>query len=172
MGGNVAGSEMLQHVRQGNRRPAYVHHQSDPGFSGRLLGFGHRFVSVPPGYGIVVHPDLDAEEEPGVCFDRLHRFIHIDDPHVVQSAPEDTVGSQPDRADVQKRDQSRPVRRKHIVPHRSVVQESRAPRIHPGRNAAAQAGLVRVYCGPAAAVVEMAVQVDQARRNQLPGHVD
>ena len=59
------------------------------------------------------------------------------------------------------------MRRKHIVPHRPVIQKAGAARVHRGSYPAAQAGLISRNRAAVAPVVKVAVQVNQAGRDEL-----
>ena len=172
VGGYVAGTEVLQHVGQGYGRAADVNHEADTGFGGGLLGPSHGFVGVPAGYCVVMHPHLDTKYEAGILLDSLHRLPHVDDAHVMEGAAKHAVGRQPDRADVQECDETGAVRRKDVVAHGAVVEESSATGINAGSYPATQTGPVSVDCGAAGAVVEVAVEVDESGSHQLAGYIN
>ena len=111
----------------------------------------------------MVHADFDAEDETGVFLDGLDRLVHVYDAHVVEAAAQHAIGGQTHGSDVQKGQQPGAVRRKHVVAHRSVVEKTGRAGINTGGHAAAEAGLVGVDGGAAAAVVEVTVQIDEAR---------
>ena len=124
MGGDVAGAEVLQHVGQWYGGAADVHHEANSGLGGGFAGAGHGLVGVPASHGVVMHPYLDAEHETGVFPDGLDGLLHVDDAHVVEAAAQHAVGGQADGSDVQKGQQPGAVRRKHVVAHGAVVEET------------------------------------------------
>ena len=102
VGGDVPGAEELQHLGQRNRRSADVDHHAAAGAVRRIPGALHRGAGVPVGYGVDMHPDLNAVEKAGVALDGAGGLVYVNDPHIVEPAAEDPVGRQTDGPDVQK----------------------------------------------------------------------
>ena len=149
-----------------------MHHQ--PGT--RLVGHGpsgsHGLVGVPVSHGVDVHPDLYAEAESGILLDVVGGLVNVDYPHVMQPTAQHSIDRQAHTPDVQERQQSRAVGREHVVPHGLVVQEPGTAGVHTGGRAGGEADLVGVHRGGVATVVEVAVQVDQPRRDQFARDVN
>ena len=118
------------------------------------------------------HPHLDAEKKAGIFLDRGGGAVGVDNPQILQAAAQDAVGGQADRADVQESQQAGAVGRKDIIAHRAIVQETGAAGVHPGRGSGGKTMLVGMDGAAGAAVIKMAVQVNQAGGQQLAGNVD
>ena len=161
VGHNVSRAKKPQYIGQRDGSPAYVDHQAAFGLVGGGPGQPHRVVGVPMGHGVHVHPDLNAHAEPGIVGDGVGRLVNVDHSHVVQRAAKDPVGGQAHGPDVQERQQASAMGREDVVPHRPIIEEPGAARVHSRGCSRGEAFFIGMDGGAVAAVIKVAVQVYQ-----------
>ena len=122
--------------------------------------------------GAVVDAHLDAQRLIRVVADAADGPVGLREGQVLQLADARRERRQAGGAQVHEGVQPRVRIAHHVVAQGRVVAPPGAAGVHRGGDARRQAGDVRVHRAGPAAVVEMAVDVQEARRHQVASHVD
>ena len=172
VGQHVARPQLLHHLFVARRRKVDVAHQRHADFVRGLQRNVQRRRAMNAARA-APDPHLDADHDVAVRVGDLHGFDRRHQPHLLALADHDGLGEREDAGerDMQIGEDAHLAALDHVLAEAREVARPGAAGVDRGGDAAGAAELLRVDAERRAAPIDMRVQVDQARRDDVALHV-